>query len=888
MIFKNLKIFIGVICLVSLFFLCCCTSGIAGIVQRPDEDTINDPGLPREVLDNGLVMIASEIPGAEIESISIFVKAGSAQEAEYSGSGISHFVEHMIFKGTKIRRAGKIEEQVKSLGGTVNGGTTYDYTNFEMSVPFERFYEGIEILSDAIMNPLFDANEFKKEKDVILREINMDEDDPGRYFSELIWSSVYTTHPYRYPIIGYESIFKKLTRDDLLKYHKAKYCPNNIVIAVAGPIKPKEAFAILKSQFKNFKMNFQNVTVLPEEPLQVTKREVSQSREVSLARLAVCYRGVPVNNKDLFALDVLSLILGQGDSSRLHKKLVVEKDLAYSAGSFNDTSKYQGFFGIACLLEEKNIQPAKKIIFDTIEDLKYKPINDSELAKAKRVVLTDYIFSLESVSGQSSELALNEVLCNDVNFSKRYIEGIDSVTAKGIQDVARRYLNENSMTVISLKPAKFEGAIKKEEFFRKEKGLITKIVLNNGARLLVKEDHSSPVVSINICFPGGTRFEDIDNNGISNLMSTMLTKGTKTMTQNQVSDFVDTKGAIFEAYSGNNAFGLDMKIIKQDLNQSLDFLYDCLSQPSFDSREFNVEKQRVLAAIESEQDDIFAFATRSLKETLFKKHPFRFQVIGSQDSVSKLTREDIIDFYNKHLSFDNMVISIFGDVDKDAVAAKIESVFANGKKGKNNAMDGQKNYEWPVLLKEPSFDSPREIKKYLPKEQAVVMLGFFGVSINDQDRYVLDVIDSILSGEGGRLYSQIRQKGAMSYIVGSYSVFGLDSGYSVFYAASTPKDIYEAKNKILKQLNILAKNKISIDELKRAKEELIGQEKINLQTNTSLSFVSSMDELYGLGFDNYLKYENNIRSVTVDDVLRVADKYLSTNGYACVIILPRT
>jgi len=438
MILKRTIIFLAIAALLPLF---ACKMSVAG-----------DEPVYRQALDDGLVIIVKEAPDAKIEALRLYVKTGSSMEGHFVGSGISHFTEHMIFKGTKSRPVGRIQEDIKAIGGYMNAATSYDYTDFEVDVPGERFYEGADILLDAVVNPVFDKRELKKERDVILREIKMNDDDPDKLFSNLVWSSVYTVHPYKYPVIGFQDLFEKLTADDLKKYHDKKYTPNNMVFVAVGPVKQPEVFTLVKTYFKNIKMGWQDTSVLPQEPEQAAVKEIKEQARVSLTRLALCFKTIPVNSEDLFALDALSIILGHGNSSRLYKKLKEEADTVYSVDSFNYTPKYQGFFGIMCVLEREKEAQAKKAILGAIKQMKTAAPGAAELAKAKKQVLSDYLFNLESVDGQAEDIATDEVICSDANFSKKYIAGINSVSGKDIMRVANKYLNDNNLTIVSLEP----------------------------------------------------------------------------------------------------------------------------------------------------------------------------------------------------------------------------------------------------------------------------------------------------------------------------------------------------------------------------------------------------------------------------------------------------
>jgi len=841
--------------------------------KTPSLETLSGSIL-KTTLPNGMTVIIKQMADKDIASMELMVNTGSATEAEFTGSGISHFVEHMLFKGPKTRSTGEIQKQIKSLGGNFNAYTSHDYTGYYIVVGDENFSPALEILSDVTINSEFDAAELEKEREVILKEIAMGQDDPDKHLSKLIWSTAYTTHPYRHPVIGYEDTLRQLSRNDLINYYSTYYIPNNMILSIVSPIEPSSVLSEVKDAFKDFRRKSLKPTVLPEEPPQIGYREYQEQRDVKLARLAFCYHTIAVSHPDLFALDLLAIILGQGESSRLNQKIHKDARLAYAISSYNYTPKYPGIFTIDATLEEENIDKTKEAILNEVNLARDKKVTQKELDKARRQLLSGYIFGLESPRGQTRQMAMNELLLADPQFSYKYIDQIKAVTPARIQQVARKYLNTQNLSVITLVPKK---DVKQATAAVIKKSGIKKTVLKNGATLLTLEDAKLPVVTIQACFLGGARFENESNIGISNILSTMLTKGTKQMSSKQLAERLESLGIAASSYGGNNSFGLSMKLLKEDLAEGLDIFSKLITEPAFKATELEIQKSNVIAAIKAREENIFRHGSKTLKETLFTTHPYRFQNIGTAESVENLTVSDLKNFHRKFCTSKNLVLAIFGDIKEGEAKSLADQYFAGIPAGSRPT---------GMNIAEPKLEEIRKSIKHLPKQQALVILGFPGVSVYDKDRHALEVLSLILSGDAGRLYEQIRQKYGQSYTLGAYPVFGLDPGYFLMYAATTPEHSKSIKEEMLRQARMLGGKPVTDEELATTKKQLISFRKMALQTNSKLAFASCIDELYGLGFNNYTTYEAKINAVTKRDIMRVAKKYLKKNAHACVEIKP--
>jgi len=846
------------------------------VFAAPQAATVSEspPQPQRYVLDNGMVVILEEIHTAPVVAWQVWVKAGSITEGEYSGSGVSHYIEHMLFKGTERRGVGEIDREIRGLGGQIGGYTSFDRTVYHLVVPSDYFVTALDVLADAVMNSTFDPEEFKKERGVILREIDMGEDDPDRFLGRLFWSTFYREHPYRYPVIGYRTLFEGLTREDLLDYYHRMYRPNNMILVGVGDFDSQMAFAHIKEAFADFERGSLPPVYIPPEPEQLGPRRAEREFEVKQIYLLMGFRTVSIQSKDMYPLDVLAIILGQGRSSRLFRKIREEKGLANAVSSWSYTPRYGGIFGIRATLHEVNKDRVVEEILKELNQFKVELVSEEELGKAKRKVVSEHIFSRETMEDRAGDLASSELVVGDLNFSKNYVEQIQKVDREEIRRVANKYFHRDNLTVALLKPVVKKVAAKPKIGIKKPP-LINKFQLPNGMTLLVRENYTLPTVFIQAVFKGGLRFENQNNNGICNFVRSMLLKGTRTKTRHEIAQKIESRGGTINTYGGNNSFGCSVSVLKEDFDTGLDVLADVIMNSTFPSEEIERERRIVLAQIKAQEDDIFNAAFKLFKETLFIRHPFRFQRIGSAQSIAELTRADLIKYWNEFYVPNNMVLAVYGDVKTSEVVKKLEQAFSN--------------FEPRPL---PLIEIPQELKptqvraaaEHMEKKQAVIMIGFQGIDVKSKDRYTFEVMTSILSGGGSRLYQSLRDELGLAYSVGSFSFIGLDDpGAYVFYIATAPEKIEVARDGLLEEIKKLIIHEVSEEELNRAKKDLIGTETIRLETNQALALQCTLDELYGLGYENFKRYASDINQVTQEDIKKVAVKYFDLGSYTMVV-----
>ena len=831
----------------------------------------------KTILDNGLAILIREDHSAPVVSAQAWCRAGSITEGKYMGAGISHVLEHMLFKGTTTRAVGDIPHAVQRAGGDMNAYTSFEQTVYHIDLPSENWQTAVDILADCMMNATIPADELLKEKQVILREMAMGIDDPGRRADRLQWNTAFIAHPYKHPVIGYPDIYNRITRDDVVGYYKSMYVPNNLIFIVVGDVNATTVEARLRELTKDFKMNAVAPATIPVEPPQVSLRERHEDAPIQITHLDLAWHVPAATDPDVPALDVLAIIAGEGRSSRLYREIQQNQGLVHSIGAGNYTPGCPGLFGVGATTDPDKRDAATAAIRTEIRKFQTQPVTDDECRKAIKLSLSGHYERLKTMSGQAADIGSNELLVGDPNYSETYLAMLRQVTPAAVQRVAKKYLTDENLTITSLDPT---GTNVKPEVAASTHGgiEIQKFDLPNGLRLLIREDHKLPFVDFGVFCKGGVLAETAGNNGITKLMSRMLLKGTKTRTAEQIADNIENVGGAINAFSGNNSFGVTAHAMSDDLDLILDTLADVVENPTFPDDKLARERDVQLAEIKSEQDQVLRSCQQLLRETIYTRHPYRLNILGTPASIAKLTRADLADFQRLYIVPDNMVVTVFGDVKVEVIRQKIAARFGALQPGRPTFETGG--------AEKLTVSARKQIEK--PKEQAVLLIGFSTADIFNPDRYALDLLSEAYSGLGSRLFTRLRDELSLCYYCGAFQLAGVEPGFFAFYVGTTAPKVELCEKEIFAELTKLKTTGLTTDELDRAKASVIGQRKVALQDNGGLAMTVGLDELYGLGYKNFQTADEKYRAVTPADIKRVVDRYFSDKPSAIAIVHPAT
>lgn len=839
-------------------------------------------------MENGLKVILEENKIAPVVALQIWVKVGSAYESDEE-AGMCHYIEHMLFKGTEKRKVREAAKEIESLGGTINAYTSYDQTVYHLTLASRYADIGLDILSDAIQHSTFDPLELEREREVILEEVRRGEDDPSRRLFKQTMAILYRQHPYRRPVIGYEKTIRSIQRDKMISFFKKWYAPNHIVLIAVGDFNTDEMEGKVRSIFKDFKPSTDSLPHRIPEPKQEEIRAMISHGNFKETYLQIALPIPSARDEDTPALDALSHLLGGGEPSRLVQKVKLERGLVHSIYASSYTPKDPGLFIIGATLPAENVERAFKAILEEVIRLKAEGVTAEELHRVKVNIESDLIYSRQTVQGQAGKIGFYEVAAGDVQFEKEYMRRIALLQNEDIQKVLTKYFRGHQLSISILAPDE------KTEFFKnlslksmmekgrldgalvEKKSPIFKTVLDNGIRLIVKENPSLPIVTLQVSFLGGVRFEEEPQNGIHHFMAVMVTKGTRNQSNLEIAKKVERMAGSFNGFSGYNSFGFTFTFLSQHFEEAFNLLTEVIRQPSFDKEEMEKRRRLILASIQQQEDDLSSLVFKLFRNTLYEKHPYRMDPLGTLDSIRKLTQKDLKEYYQRIAVPENMVFTVVGDIDQKQVVLAVKKGLGDLKRDSLHV---------PQISQESPLQKKRQAEIVKRKEQAHFLLGFLGVSFHHPDSYTLTVLGAALSGQGGRLFHELRDKESLAYALNFMAQPNLDPGFIGIYMGTHPDKLEKAVEAVLRELKKVKEEGLTEGEVERGKKYLIGNFEIGLQTNSAQANQMTLDELYGFGFDHYQKYSQEIQKVTKEDVNRAAKRYLDLEAYAIAIIRP--
>ncbi len=831
--------------------------------------------LVRFVLDNGMTGLVKEDHSAPVVSIQIWVGIGSIHEGELLGGGMSHYVEHMIFKGTPTRKPGDIARIVQDAGGQINAYTSLDRTVFHTDLPSARWRVGLDALGDAVMHATFPEEECAKEKNVILREMSMKQDSPDALAGELLWRTAYVAHPYRLPVIGLKQIFESVTRDNLVSYFHRHYVPDNMVVAVVGDISAAEAEKTLRDTFAAFPRRPNPPTLLPEEPRQQSPRFVRETKPMQVSRLHMAFHTVSVSDRDAPTLDVLAAIVGSGRSSRLVQRIKEEQKLVHSIGASSFTPRYPGLFVVSAQCDPDKEAAAIAAINAEIASWAKTSFPESEVEKARRMVLVGELESLQTMHGQADSYASGMMFQHDPLYAEAYLDLLQKVNPADLSAAALTYLRPPNRTTVVLGPAVKEAS-KTAPAEASQAVAMKRDIMANEIPLILREDHRIPFVSVCAAFRGGVISETQTNAGITRLMSDLLVKGTSKRSAAEIAEATESLGAELTSFSGYNSLGLQFRCLAGDVETLMDILFDCLAQPAFSPEEVGKQKTVQLAAIDAQREKPFFIAQEALESVIFAGHPYRWNPLGCRDSVKTLDHDALAAYGRNILISGNMSLAIFGDITPERAKSLVEKHLRRIRSGAA-----------PVFgAAQPKPELPARLQRQEPREQCIVLFGFPGVGMTDPRRDALDVLDTAMSGMSSRMFKTIRDERGLAYYAGASQRCGVGTGIFSLYTGTRSDALDEVERLIREEIARVGQTGLTTEEIARAKNQIIADQEMRLQDNSALAMTSALNELYGLGYDYDFKIRQRIEAITPAQVRESAASVLSTNRMAISIVLP--
>ncbi|MCI0669835.1 MAG: insulinase family protein [Myxococcaceae bacterium] len=860
-------------------------------------------------LSNGLTVVFEEQHAARVAAFQVWVRAGSADERE-DQAGLAHLHEHMLFKGTARRGPGEVAHDIEARGGEINAWTSFDQTVYHVVMASRFAREGLDVLADAVRSPAFEPSELAREIEVVCEEIKRSEDMPSRRASRELFSTAFRVHPYRRPVIGWEETVRGFSREKVLEFYERHYTPENMVLSVAGDLTEEQLRAWVEETLGgDWGRSYTGPVPREHEPMPEGPRVSLRREEVREAYLHLGFPIPSLEHPDTPALDVLAMLGGQGEASRLVREVKRRAGLVNDVHLSAYTPKDPGVMIASLTLPPAHAEAALEATVRTLAGLAAAPPSVEEVSTVQALIESEAVYQRETVQGLARKLGYFESGAGGIEAEKRYYEAVAQVTPERVQEVAQRYLDFDRVVVAGLLPGSValdEGRVREvlagasrtahaappprrtppahaplqvmASLSRRRGGPLTVEQLPSGAQVVVREERAVPLVAMRAVFPGGLRYETPQDNGITTLLARMLTRGTATRDAEDITAEVDALSGSVSGAGGRNSVSLRAECLSRHFTRGFALVADCLLHPAFPEEELARERRLLLQDIHTREDKPASMAFDLFAKTLWERHPYRLHTHGEQHTVEALTREALQGYHARHMDPSQLTLAVVGDVDTDEVLARAYEAFGHAR--------GPSAAPPPALVPEDPPREARQAKKVLARAQSHLVLGFPGARVSDAWRHALEVLVTVLSGQGGRLFVELRDKRSMAYSVSALSMEGLDPGYFGVYMGTSPEKVDAALDGIREQLRRVREEPISEAELSRAREHLIGTHEIGLQRNGARAALLALDHAYGLGAETFLHYAEAVSRVDAAAVLEVARRVIQLERATLAVVGP--
>ncbi|MBC7421044.1 MAG: insulinase family protein [Bdellovibrio sp.] len=855
-------------------------------------------------LKNKMKVLFIQSKKSPVVSVQMWVKTGSADEKK-GEEGISHFIEHLVFKGTDKFKVGEIANLVEASGGELNAYTSFDQTVFYVTISNSFSDVALDTVSQMMGYPTFIPDEIDSEREVVCEEIKMGQDSPGRRSSQVMFSSAFKKHPYGLPVIGYEKNVRSWSAKKIKQFYQSRYVPSNMFLVVSGDFEILEMKQKVQKYFAGFVPYKLKKVKRSQEPKQKKFQFKAEKYKIQDQHLHLTFKAPNVKSKDVPALDILAMTLGQGDSSALVKKLRLENAIVNSISAFNYNPQDQGIFAISAHYQDEKFATVTEEIFKQIDFIQNNPPMWDEIKRARISISSEQFYSIETVDGLASKAGGQEFYLGDANAHKKYLAAVNKITPQDVQKAAKKYLKIDQLSASFLgaadkaaseKKLQTLPAIWKKTVFTKKAALakqkkvlipkltmtaknnsrdqdVEKIVLKSGIKVLFKQMDDIPTVSSKFVFRGGARLETPETMGLSDLATRSWMSGTKDKNEAELLKSIEELAMGLSPFTGKNTFGFSLDYMTAFEDKALNLALETMTESPFTNEIIAREKSVMVQQIKSKEDHPSTLCVRQFMKSMYGDHPLAYDSVGTLKTLENIGRNEIIQLKEQVLNPENLTISVVGDFNKKEWLNKINQL----EKRMTKIGKAPGAHALPPL---------NEIKKEFlekDKEQSHVIIGWRGLSLTDPDRFTLQAIQAILAGQGGRLFYELRDKNSLAYSVSPLKMESLETGYFGGYIACSPEKVEKAIDMFQIEFKKLITEKVSIDELDRAKRYLIGQHDIGLQRKSALCNLLVFDEVYGNDYNQSLHVALEYQKVTREKIIQLSES-LFTKPYVVSIV----
>lgn len=863
----------------------------------------------KKILNNGLTVLVKPSHAIPKVVTELWYKVGSKNE-KTDQKGIAHLIEHMAFKGTSGATSLNLSESdinviVHMLSGSCNAFTSYDYTGYLFNFPTQHWPMSLKIAADCMRNCAFKEDHLNSEMKAVIQELKMYKDNYVSYLVDEMLAAIFTGHPYHDPVIGYKHNLWSFHAQNLREFYIKHYIPNNATLVVVGDVEPDEVFKLAQQQFGDIPADYSYIRQQFYFTPDIVSKSVKLYRDIQQPIATALYQ-IPgsCQSKDSI-IDVIAWILGHGRGSRLQRRLVDELQLVTSLAVYHVDLFDQGLFGV--LFEPKKIEDIatiNAIIQQEIDDIVVQGLKNGELERAVKNAKVRLYDTFQDLQQQATDIGKYYLATGDPEFIFNYLHEPLSTIHDAVIELCKKYLRASvrheGIVLPIPESEKAEWNLLQEQSDKQDTEILAarerstlieppaytknvsveqlkpftfpkakKVQLSNGITLLHNNNTMIPKIDLVIDFKAKYYYDPEDLQGLSNFMNRVLCEGTKNYTADELADALESHGMTFKAFPG----GAVMSVLKNDIEYGLNLMLEIFTNATFTQEAIEKVRTQIFADIKSFWDEPSSFAGQFIKKLLYKEHPYSKDILGTAESVTAITRLQLLDCYRSFISPDGMRIAIVGDLDGIQIEQIVNKILGDW------LGESVQDIQYPALLpvKKEEIDYP------INRDQVVLCLAGLSITRTDKDYDALFLFDQIfgsgvLGSMASRLFQLREQSGLFYTIQGSVTVQSNEQpGIAMIKTIVSLDRLKEAQELIRKTIDTVA-DSIQPYELEEAKRAVLNALISNFETNygTAKSFIF-LDK-YNFPADYFDKRGSMLEPITVHQVRDAVKKILRNDS----------
>ncbi|MBH8563636.1 insulinase family protein [Nostoc sp. CENA67] len=870
-------------------------------------------GVQKTVLDNGLTVLTKEVHTAPVVSVQVWYKVGSRNELK-GENGISHQLEHLMFKGTTDRPV-QFGRLFSALGSQFNAFTSYDETAYFGTVQRDKLEALLTLEADRMENALVGAEQLTSEKRVVISELQGYENSPGNRLDQAVMREAFPNRAYGLPVGGTKADVEKFTVEQVRNYYQTYYSPDNATLVITGDFATEPVLKVVKEIYGKLPKRpktarFQQTTSTSSASV-AKKTPIVLKQPGSAALLQAVYPLTDIKHPDVPAIDVMDAILTGGRSSRLYQALV-ESGLASSVSGGAAELIEPGWYEIsATAAPGQELGKIAQVLEQTLAKLQQQPVTLEELNRAKTALQASFVLGNQDITSQATQLGYNQTVAGDYRFVEKYLAAIAKVTPAQVQQVAKTYLNPAKQTIGFFEPTQPDGkpgtsstdSGRTAENFSPGKpvdpaelakylppatsatdsskqSLPEQFTLANGLRVLLLADHSVPTVNLSGQIDAGTEFDGNQKAGLANLTAGNLTNGTQTKNALTIAKTLEDQGASLSFGASREGVSISGQGLSANLPTLIETLADVVQHATFPKDQLELSRQRALTSLKAQLDDPNSLGRRVFQQAIYpENHPFHS--FPTVESLKSITRDDLLRFYQQHYRPDTTTIALVGDFDPAKVKVLFNQVF-----GKWQAT-GE-----PPVINLPTVSFPQtstRLNKVIPgKAEAVTYIGYNGISRKDPRYYAALILNQILGGDtlSSRLGTEVRDRLGLTYGIYSGFAAGVKPGPFLISMQTAPGDAPKAIASTIALLKQLREQGVTEAEFNTAKRSITNSYPVELANPSEVSSIILDNAVFGLSRAEIREFPQRIQAVTMAQVQQAIEELIKPENLVIVTAGP--